>query len=468
VHYHGPVSQILDVDNPFTLGTACSVPLADDAVVDRTLDRATAAARAASEVPVRERIALCERALQAMLAQKESIARDVTAMMGKPLGQARNEVDGMAVRARYMASIAEAALSDVVPRTEPGFERRITKAPLGVVLDLPAWNYPLLTAVNVVFPAVLAGNAVIVKHSPRSPVSGEHFARAFDTAGALPHLVQALHCDHPTSERIVGDARVDHVVYTGSVFGGHRIVAAASRRFLHVGLELGGNDPAYVAPDCDFEKTVENIVDGAIYNAGQSCCAVERVYVHRSLYARFVDAAEALVRAYVLGDPLHEATTLGPIAQPRHPEELDALVADASRHGARLVAGGHRASIDGKGRFFEATLLSDVGPACALMQRESFGPILPVAAVDTDEEALRNMNASSLGLTASIWTRDRERVERMARALAYGTVFMNRCDHVDPSLPWSGWKDSGRGLGLSALGFDQLTRPKALHYRLAL
>jgi len=238
------------------------------------------------------------------VADCDSIAGDITAMMGKPLAQARSEISGMALRARYMASIASASLADEIPRTDPEIERRIVKCPLGVVLDLPAWNYPLLTAVNVVMPAVLAGNAVIVKHSPRTPLVGEHFARAFAAAGAPPHLVQALHCDHAMSERMVEDPRVDHVVYTGSVYGGHRIVAAASTRFTHVGLELGGNDPAYVAPDCDFDKTVENIVDGAIYNAGQSCCAVERVYVHRELYDRFVEACEPLVRAYVLGDPL--------------------------------------------------------------------------------------------------------------------------------------------------------------------
>ncbi len=461
-------ANTLVVDNPFTSEPACTVELGDTMAVDAALDRAVSAARAAAQVAVPDRVALVLAATNAMVTRADDIARDITAMMGKPLRQALGEVDGMAGRARYMASIAEDALADVVARDEPGFVRRITKAPLGVVLDLPAWNYPLLTAVNVVMPAVLCGNAVVVKHSPRSPLCGEHFARAFDEVGAPPGLVQALHCDHPTSERMVGDPRVDHVVYTGSVFGGHRIVSAASARFLNVGLELGGNDPAYVAADCDFEKTVDNIVDGAIYNAGQSCCAVERVYVHRSIYLRFIEACEALVRGYEIGDPLDAATTLGPIAQPNHPAELEGLVADAARRGARVVAGGKRSSVGGRGRFFEATLLADVGQECALMQRESFGPILPVVAVDSDEEALARMNASSLGLTASVWTRDQGRVERMARALEYGTVFMNRCDHVDPSLPWSGWKESGRGASLSRLGFDQLTRPKALHFRLAL
>jgi acyl-CoA reductase-like NAD-dependent aldehyde dehydrogenase len=457
----------LTVDNPYTLGTACSVPLAGDAEIDALLDRAKAAARAARETPVAERIALCERATEAMIARADEVARDITAMMGKPLAQAKNEVQGMAVRARYMASIAEESLADVVPRREAGFERRIVKEPLGVVLDLPAWNYPLLTAVNVVMPAVLAGNAVIVKHSPRSPLSGEHFARAFADAGAPAHWVQALHCDHPTTERMIGDARVDHVVYTGSIYGGHRVVAAASSRFVRVGLELGGNDPAYVAADCDFDKTVENIVDGAIYNAGQSCCAVERVYVHRSLYPRFVEACEALVHAYVMGDPTGSGTSLGPIAQPNHPAELEALVGDALQRGARLVAGGKRADVGGRGRFFQATLLADVADGAAVMQRESFGPLLPLVPVESDDDALSRMNASSLGLTASVWTSDQERALRLSRALEFGTVFMNRCDHVDPSLPWSGWKDSGRGHSLSRLGFDELTRTKALHFKLA-
>src|SRR6185312_7677698 len=229
------------------------------------------------------------------------------------------------------------------------------KEPLGVVLDLPAWNYPLLTAVNAVIPAVLAGNAVVVKHSPRSPLCGQHFARAFEKAGAPRDLVQSLDCDHPTSEAMVGDARVDHVLFTGSVFGGHRIQQAAAGRFVHIGLELGGNDPAYVAPDCDLEKTVDNVVDGACYNAGQSCCAVERIYVHRSVYERFLAIAEPLVRGYVMGDPMDPKTSLGPIAQPNHVAELDACVRDAEAKGARVIAGGRKASAGGKGRFFEAT-----------------------------------------------------------------------------------------------------------------
>jgi acyl-CoA reductase-like NAD-dependent aldehyde dehydrogenase len=459
-------ARILIVDNPFTGEPACRVTLADEAVVGATLEAARAAARSWRSRPVPERIAVCERAAAAMETSADTIARDITRMMGKPVAQALGEVKTCVARARHMISIASGALEDVVLPAVPGFERRVVREPLGVVFDLPAWNYPLLTAVNCVFPAVLAGNSVVVKHSPRSPLCGEHFARAFQEAGAPAGLVQALHCDHPTSERIVGDERVDHVVFTGSIFGGHRIVEAAGKRFLHPCLELGGNDPAYVAPDCDLEKTVENVVDGAIYNAGQSCCAVERIYVHKSIYGRFLEMAEPLVRAYVLGDPLGEKTTLGPIAQPHHVPELEALVQDARARGARIVVGGKRTSVGGRGRFFEATLVADCNHSMKLFRQESFGPILPVMPVESDDDALSKMNDSRLGLTASVWTHDRGRASRFAHALDCGTVFMNRCDYLDPALPWSGWKDSGRGVSLSTLGFEALTRPKAVHFRL--
>ena len=453
------------VDDPFTGETAATVQLADEAAISKTLDRAREAARLLRKLSVEERVALCDRALTAFEARAEEIAQDITKQMGKPLSQARGEVKGMAGRWRHMMDIAKASLADIVLPPKDGFERRIAKDPLGVVLDLPAWNYPLLTAVNAVVPAVLAGNAVVVKHSPRTPLCGEHFARAFAGAGA-PDAVQALFVDYETTEKMVADPRIDSVLFTGSVMGGHRIQAAAKDRFIHVGLELGGNDPAYVAEDADLANTVENVVDGAIFNAGQSCCAVERVYVHRSMYEKFIAAAEPLVRAYVLGDPSDDKTTLGPIAQPWHVKELEAIIADARSKGAKVVAGGASCAISGKGRFFQATLLRDVAQNADVMQKESFGPILAVTPVDSDEEALARMNDSRLGLTASVWTKDRDRAARIARELDFGTVYMNRCDSLDPALPWTGAKDSGRGVTLSTLGFDALTRPKAIHFRL--
>lgn len=455
----------LRVDNPYTLQTAVEVPLAEWNDIEGVLERAREGARLIAAVPLAERKALVERATAAMEANADKIATDISRMMGKPKAHARGELRTMATRARTMVQLADKGLAPLDIEVGDGITRRIQKLPLGVVLDLPAWNYPLLTAVNVVMPAVLAGNAVIVKHSPRTPLCGAHFADAFKAAGADPRIVQSLDCTHELTERMVGDARVDHVVFTGSVYGGKRISQAAAGRFMQIGYELGGNDPAYVAEDADLARCIENLVDGAMFNAGQSCCAVERVYVHQEHYDAFVKGALELCQGYVLGDPLDDSTTLGPVAQPHHIEELEALVEDAVRAGARLLLGGKRTSVDGKGRFFQPTVLVDVPRTARLMREECFGPVLAIARVANDDEALREMNASDYGLTASVWTNDKARAERFGEALRFGTVFQNRCDFVDPYLPWSGVGLSGRGHSLSVLGFDQLTRPKALHFK---
>jgi acyl-CoA reductase-like NAD-dependent aldehyde dehydrogenase len=456
----------LVVDDPFTGETVFRAPLRRGAEVDAILDRAREGAKAAAALSVEARVALCLAATEAIEREAEAIAAEITAEMGKPLAQARGEIGGMAKRARHMAAIAPASLADLVIEGDPTLERRIVRAPKGVVFALPAWNYPLLTAVNVVIPAVLSGNAVVLKHSPRSPSVGDRFAKAFRDAGAPPELVQSIHCDYATAEAIAGDRRIDHVAFTGSVHGGRRIQEAAAGRFVEVGLELGGNDAAYVAADADIAKAAEGIVDGACYNAGQSCCAVERVYVHRSRYEAFVEAALPLMRAYVLGDPRDAATSLGPIAQPWHPAELESQVEDAVGRGARLLHGGRRTSVAGRGRFFEPTVLVDVPDDAIVMSRESFGPLLPIAPVDDDDQAIALIDDDALGLTASIWTGDRDRAARFAERVEVGTVYMNRCDALDPALPWTGWKESGKGSTLSVLGFSHLTRPKAINFRI--
>jgi acyl-CoA reductase-like NAD-dependent aldehyde dehydrogenase len=338
---------------------------------------------------------------------------------------------------------------------------------VGLVLDISAWNYPLLITVNVVVPAVLAGNAVILKHANRTALCGDAFARAFERAGAPENLVTAIDATHEMCAKIVARPEVGYVSFTGSVRGGHEVYREGAKRFIDVGLELGGKDPAYVAPDADLDHAVANIVDGAFYNAGQSCCGIERIYVHGSLYDRFVEGALAEVRKYRLGDPQQTDTTLGPMAQPDAPRKLAAQIDEARAKGGRVLCGGkpvHDAA--GRGRFFDPCLVIDANHSMhGLMVEESFGPIVGVQRVADDDEAVRLMNDSPYGLTAAIWTRDQERAFRIGAQIETGTFFMNRCDYLDPLLPWTGVKDTGKGMSLSKYGFLPLTRRKSFHLR---
>lgn len=458
-------SRLLTVDDPFTGDVACQVELASREQAFRVVERSARVQRAWGAAPVRERVALVRAFCEAARADKETIASDVTRMMGKPIQQARGEVETMIDRATYMASIAEATLADVPLPEKAGFRRFIAREPLGVVLDVAPWNYPLLTAVNVIVPAVLAGNSVIVKHASRTPLCGEHFARAFARAGAPEHLVVALHADHGTIAAVIARKEIGYVAFTGSVPGGHQIYGEAAKRFIGAGLELGGKDPGYVAEDADLEHAIANLVDGAFYNAGQSCCGIERIYVHEKHYEKFVEGAVALVRAYRLGDPKDDATTMGPMATPEAPAFLAQQIAEARAKGGRVIGGGEPTKVDGKGRFFAPTVVADATHAMSMMVEESFGPIVGIAKVKNDEEALARMNDSPYGLTAAIWTSSEERAIAMGRRLATGTVYMNRCDYLDPALPWVGVKDSGLGCSLSELGLLALTRPKSFHLR---
>ena len=453
-------------ESPFSGEVVGEVPLLDLPAAVHLLEASARAQRDWARVALAERIKLVERFHEAVLANKEKIARDITLQMGKPLGQAQGEVDGMLARSRYLCSLAEQALADVRFTDQPDFTRRIVREPVGVVLDIAPWNYPLLTVVNVVVPAVLAGNSVLIKHAPQTPLCGGHFADAFAKAGAPAGLVAAFQASHADVAELIQHPEIGYVAFTGSVRGGGEVYRSVSRRFIDVGLELGGKDPGYVAEDANFQHAVENLVDGAFYNAGQSCCAIERIYVHQSLYDRFVSAATDLVAAYKLGDPLEGATNLGPQTLPASPAYLQRQVDEAVHWGGRLMCGGKPTQANGKGRFFLPTLVADAPQKSSLMQEESFGPVVGVLSVRDDDEALQLMNDSRYGLTAAIWTEDPARAERMGRELRTGTVFMNRCDYLDPALPWTGAKDSGKGESLSHLGFLHLTRAKSLHFRL--
>jgi len=453
----------LEIINPYDQSLVCRVQNDEGERLEKKIAGAHAAFQYWRQLPIGERIVQVQAGLKRFQQNSAVIARDVTRQMGKPIVQAQREVDTVFERAEYMISIAEESLTpDILPELE-GFERRIEHVPLGVVLNVAAWNYPLLIPINVVVPALLAGNTVLLKHSAKTPLSGQAFAEAFGDL-EVTGLVTSLVLSHETTAAVIADPRVAHVSFTGSVTGGSAVYQQAAKRFIDVGLELGGKDPAYVAEDADVKFAVANTVDGACYNAGQSCCAVERVYVHRHHLEEYLDRAQQVIEAYRTGDPLEEATTLGPLVSRLALEEVERQVSDAIDRGARLLTGGRR--VPGhRGNVFPGTLISNVPNEASVMQDESFGPIVPVRGVENDEEALRCMRETRFGLTASVWTTDRNRAERFGRLLESGTIFQNRCDYLDPALPWTGYGDSGKGSTMSRYGFYHLTRRKSIHFK---
>jgi acyl-CoA reductase-like NAD-dependent aldehyde dehydrogenase len=442
-------------------------PLATTADIGRALATARTWQAAWRRVPLAERAAMVERFVAAMVADKTRLGEELTRQMGRPIRYTPNEIaGGMAERARRMAELAAEALADVATAHKSGFTRFIRKEPLGVVFVVAPWNYPYLTAVNAIVPALLAGNAVILKHSHQTPLVAEAFAAGFRKAGLPEGVFQVLHLSHADTERMVASDAVDFVAFTGSVEGGHAIVRAARERFIGLGLELGGKDPAYVRPDADFDHAVENLVDGAFFNSGQSCCGIERIYVHAKLFDRFVEAYVALTNQYVLGDPLKPETTLGPMVRASAAEFVRGQTAAAVKQGAKALIDTRRFAADKPGSTYLAPqVLVNVDHSMRVMSEESFGPVIGIMKVGSDEEAIGLMNDSDYGLTAAIWTADPEAAIRIGDQVATGTWFMNRCDYLDPELAWTGVKDSGRGCTLSRLGFDTLTRPKSFHLR---
>lgn len=461
---------ILRTVDPYTLEPAGEYPVLDFPALEKAVAKARAAAAAWRKVAVAQRVEWVRAGLQWFEADRAAIAMDITRQMGKPVSQSENELKGFFERAEWLADAAEGVLAPEGLPPKSGFVRRIEHVPLGVVLIIAPWNYPLLTAVNGVAAALLAGNAVILKHSSLTPAVGEHFARAFGGMGRIDDVLQSVVAGHADLGRMMESCDIDHVVFTGSVEGGLAVQrhlanrAGVANRFIDCGLELGGKDGAYVAADADLETAAADLVDGAMYNAGQSCCGIERVYVHKDLYRDFLGKCEELAAAYVLGDPRRHETGMGPLATAGAAEAMLKQVEAARAKGAVVVAGG-RARLVGKGTFFEPTVITNADHRMEIMRQENFGPILPVAPVRDDGEAARLINDSPYGLTSAIYTRDQERAERFAAEADTGTVYMNRCDYLDPALPWTGVRDSGRGTSLSKYGFHALTRRKAIHFR---
>ena len=441
-------------------------PLASEAEVDAALTRAVAAQREWRARAVEERAHALSAFVDAFVEERDAIARELTWQMGRPIRYTPGEVRGFEERARTMIALAPQALADIDVGPKEGFSRFIRREALGVALVVAPWNYPYLTAVNAVVPALMAGNAVLLKHSHQTPLCAERFAQAGKRADLPAGLLQALHLSHEAAARLIRDARIAHVAFTGSVAGGAAVEEAAAGRFVSAGLELGGKDPAYVRADADLAHAVENLVDGAFFNSGQSCCGIERIYVHESLYDRFVEGAVDLTLRYVLGDPSDEATTLGPMVRTAAAEFVRGQVAEARAAGARALVDEAAFPRSERGTpYLAPQILVGVDHSMRVMTEETFGPVVGIMKVRSDDEATALMNDSAYGLTAAVWTSDPEAAVAIGDRLETGTVFMNRCDYLDPALAWTGVKNSGRGVTLSVLGYEHLTRPKSFHLR---
>lgn len=442
--------------------------VASEAAIAAALNAAREAQRAWRRLDIARRAAFCSALVDAMLAMRDEIVPELAWQMGRPVRYGAGELRGFEERARHMIGIAESALAPLRPEPKDKFERWIAREPLGVVMVVAPWNYPYLTAVNTVVPALMAGNAVILKHAAQTLLVGERFQKAADAAGLPAGLFQNLVLSHAQTARIIAGRGVDQVNFTGSVAGGKAMEAAASGTFIGLGLELGGKDPAYVRGDADLAHAVENLVDGAFFNSGQSCCGIERIYVHRDLYPKFVDGFVELTKSYVLGDPLDEATTLGPMVKAEAAAFARGQVAEAVRAGARALIDPGLFPRDHEGTPYMAPqVVVEVNHQMGLMSEESFAPTVGIMPVADDAEAVTLMNDSSYGLTASLWTSDPEAAARLGAEIETGTVFMNRCDYLDPALAWTGVKDTGRGATLSRIGYETLTRPKSFHLRTA-
>ncbi|MBC8144846.1 MAG: aldehyde dehydrogenase family protein [bacterium] len=419
-----------------------------------------------SRVPIAERAAVCERFVQALVGRRDELASELTSMMGRPIRYTPGEINGTADRARAMIALASEALADVVPPPIEGFRRFVRRSPLGVVLVIAPWNYPYLTSINTVIPAIMAGNAVILKHSSQTPLVAERYAEAFAEAGLPQGVYQYLHVDNESTESLIRNPAIDFVAFTGSVGVGEIVERNAAGRFIGVGLELGGKDPAYVRADADLEHALDNIVDGVYFNSGQSCCGIERVYVHSDVFEQFIDGFARRAREYVLGDPRDAGTTLGPMIKPSAADAVRAQISEAIVRGARSIIDESLFPLSQPGTAYLAPqALIDVDHSMSLMTIENFGPVTGIMKVSSDDDAVMLMNDSQYGLTASIWTRDEAAAIELGMRVETGTCFMNRCDYLDPYLAWTGVKNSGRGVTLSRIGYEHLTRPKSFHLR---
>jgi acyl-CoA reductase-like NAD-dependent aldehyde dehydrogenase len=419
--------------------------------IEQTLSAAVIAQKKWKNAPIVERQALCSKAVDAFVSHGADIAEEITWQIGRPISQAPGEVGGFEERARYMIEISESSLADVKPVAKDGFTRYIKREPLGVVFVVAPWNFPYLTSVNAIIPALLAGNAVVLKHSAQTPLCAERLQQAFSEAGLPQGVFQYLHLTHDDTEHVIQSPEINFVAFTGSVAGGEMVERAAVGRFIGAGLELGGKDPAYVRKDANLQHAIETVTDGAIFNSGQSCCGIERVYVDESIYQEFVDGVVDLVSAYNLGRPDDTSTNLGPLVKASAADFVRGQIDEAVAAGAKALVDPATFSANEAGTpYLAPQVMIDVDHSMRVMTEETFGPVIPIMSVNGDEEAIDLMNDSEFGLTAAIFTQDETAAIEIGNHIDTGTWFMNRCDYLDPALAWTGVKNSGRGCTLSS------------------
>ena len=455
----------IETRNPFTLEQTGHFELENFKSQQEKVDKLQSTQSKWRLESLETRIALVKNALEYFEINREEIANDISEQMGRPLHYANGEVSGFFERANYLCSIAQKTLAPDVLSDKEGFERSIEHCPYGVIFVIAAWNYPLLITVNSVIPALLAGNTVLLKHSSLTPKIGMHFEKAFHTLGEHKDLLINSVIDHATTGRIIEKLPINHVIFTGSVSGGQQILTHTSKKFMTPALELGGKDGAYVHNDADLDYAVASVVDGCMFNSGQSCCGIERAYVHADIYDEFISKANKLISEYQLGDPKEKTTTMGPLATHKAAILMKSQVDDAVKKGAQLLQGGDVQKIL-EATFFQPTLLTDVNHNMEVMKEENFGPILPVMKVTGVDQAIELINDSDYGLTCAVFTSDVAIAKRVAQIAETGTVFMNRCDYLDPAQPWTGVKNSGVGSSLSKYGFLSVTRRKSLHFKI--
>ncbi|MDB5528245.1 MAG: aldehyde dehydrogenase family protein [Devosia sp.] len=458
------MTETVKIISPIDGSVYAERPLASGAEIDAAVTRAKAARHSWHEITVAERAKVMSHFVDALLEMNDEIVQELAWQMGRPV-RFGGEKRGVEERARHMIAIAEDSLKPMEKTGKPGFTRYITREALGTVMVIAPWNYPFLTAVNSIVPGLMAGNAVILKHASQTLLAGERFAEAAKHAGLPEGIFQNLVLGHADTEKLIASGAIDHINFTGSVEGGRRIEKAAAGTFATLGLELGGKDPAYVRADANLDNAAENLVDGSFFNSGQSCCGVERIYVDASVYDGFVERFVENAKGWTLGNPLDEATIVGPMARGNFADHVRGQTAEAVRGGAkRHLNSKHALDKDGS-PYLAPEVLTNVNHQMSVMREESFGPVVGIMKVADDDEAITLMNDSPYGLTASIWTEDLDAAGKIGARVETGTVFANRCDYLDPALVWTGVKDTGKGGGLSEIGYANLTQPKSFHLK---